>query len=52
VLAPHDSGRTRSLVWRTEEDGKPVEYEREPARSNGQRLQANLMSLVNVDDEL
>ncbi|MDB5808403.1 MAG: phospholipase, partial [Betaproteobacteria bacterium] len=51
LLAPRDSGKNQ-LVWRTQENGKLVEYDREPARSTGQRLQVKLLSLVNVDDEL
>jgi len=40
------------LVWRTEEGGKAVEYDREPARSYGQRLRLNLLSLLPLDAEL
>jgi putative cardiolipin synthase len=40
------------LVWRTEEGGKAVEYDREPARSNSQRFSLNLLSLLPLDDEL
>jgi putative cardiolipin synthase len=41
-----------SLVWRTEEGGKAVEYDREPARSNGQRFSLHLLSLLPLDAEL
>ena len=52
TLLPRDGGRSPRLVWRTEEDGKAVEYDREPARSNGQRLRVNLLSLLPLDAEL
>jgi putative cardiolipin synthase len=45
-------GAPARLVWRTEESGKPVEYVQEPARSDGQRLAANLLRLLPLDDEL
>ncbi len=52
LLAPRDGGNTPPLVWRTQENGKLVEYDREPARSNGQRVMVRLLSLLAVDDEL
>lgn len=52
TLLPRDGGRSPRLVWRTEEDGKAVEYDREPARSNGQRLRVKLLSLLPLDEEL
>ena len=39
ALLPRDAGGSPRLVWRTEEDGKAVEYDTEPARSDGQRLE-------------
>jgi putative cardiolipin synthase len=51
-LLPRDGERSPRLVWRTEEDGKAVEYDLEPARSNGQRLGLKLLSLLPLDDEL
>ena len=45
------SSRLR-LVWDTEEDGKPYEYEREPARSGWQRLKVKLLSLLPLAREL
>ncbi len=53
LLAPAGSagGRTR-LVWDTVEDGKPVEYHREPARNARQRIEVRLLSLLHVDGEL
>jgi len=40
------------LVWRTQEDGKAVEYDREPARSDWQRFKVNFFSLLPLDKEL
>ena len=47
-------GETASsgLVWITQEDNKRVEYDREPARSFWQRLEADLISLLPIDSEL
>ena len=50
ALRQNDAGQ--NLVWRTREDGKVVEYDTEPARSNWQRIKANILSLLPVDDEL
>ena len=52
ALQPNETGRSRSLVWRTQEDGKAVEYKSEPARSNWQRFKANVLSLLPFDREL
>ena len=52
MLGPDDAGKSRRLLWRTEEDGKAVEYDREPERSNGQRLRLELLSLLPLDGEL
>jgi putative cardiolipin synthase len=52
TLLPRDGGRSPRLVWRTQEDGKAVEYDREPARSDGQRLEVKLLSLLPLDAEL
>lgn len=41
-----------SLVWRTKENGKDVAYCMEPARSNWQRVEANVLSLLPLDREL
>jgi putative cardiolipin synthase len=45
-------GKPRRLVWRTEKDGRMVEYTREPARSAWQRLKVNLLALLPLDREL
>jgi len=52
ALRPNDSGSSPSLVWRTQEGAKAVEYATEPARSDWQRLRANMLSLLLPDDEL
>ena len=40
------------LLWRTQEDGKIVEYTTEPARSAWQRFKVNSLSLLPLDKEL
>lgn len=52
ALHPRDGGRSPGLVWRTEEGGRAVEYDTEPARSQGQILKVELLSLLPLDDEL
>ena len=42
----------RHLVWETQEGGKTVRYDREPARGEGQRLQVELLSFLPLDREL
>ena len=52
VLRPRDGADPSRLVWRTEEDGKSIEYVREPARSCWQRSKVELMSWLPFDREL
>jgi putative cardiolipin synthase len=52
ALRPNGTGRTPGLVWRTQEDGKAVEYDTEPARSAWQRTKVNILSLLPMDEEL
>lgn len=52
ALRPDDAGRSPSLVWHTQENAKAVEYGTEPARSNWQRIKANILSLLPLDKEL
>jgi cardiolipin synthase C len=52
LLQPRGNGRSPQLVWRTQENGKLVDYDREPARNNAQRLQVKLLSAVAIDKEL
>jgi len=51
-LAPVGAGGRPELVWNTLEDGRPVEYTREPARSEWQRTQVQVLSLLPLDAEL
>ena len=52
ALRPNDAGGSPSLVWLTQEDGKAVEYDTEPARSGWQRFKVNFLSLLPLDTEL
>jgi putative cardiolipin synthase len=52
ALRPNDTGRAPHLVWRTQEDGKAVEYDKEPARSNWQRTKVNTLSVLPLGKEL
>jgi len=52
VLRSGDGTGSPHLAWRTEEGGKIVEYDSEPARSDWQRFRLNLLSLLPLDDEL
>jgi putative cardiolipin synthase len=45
-------GKSRRLIWRTEKDGRMVEYTHEPARSGWQRLKVKLLALLPLDREL
>jgi putative cardiolipin synthase len=40
------------LVWKTREDGKVVEYRKEPARNEWQRLKVKFLSVMPLDKEL
>jgi len=52
ALRPNDAGRPPSLMWLTQEDGKAVEYDTEPARDSWQRIMVNLLSILPLDGEL
>jgi cardiolipin synthase C len=52
ALRPNDAGRVPNLVWHTQEGGKAVEYDTEPARSDWQRIRVNSLSLLPLDNEL
>ncbi|MES2069121.1 MAG: phospholipase D family protein [Pseudomonadota bacterium] len=52
VLRPGEAGKPAGLVWRTQEGGKAVEYDEEPARSSWQRTKVNMLSLLPMDKEL
>jgi putative cardiolipin synthase len=51
VLTDASSGSPK-VVWRTEERGAAIEYDTEPARSDGERLKVHLLSLLPLDKEL
>jgi hypothetical protein len=40
------------LTWRTVENGVPVEYHEDPAKSTGHRLQVQMMALLPLAHEL
>ena len=45
-------GGSPRLVWRTKENGRDLEYTREPARSEWQRVKDRLLSILPIDREL
>jgi putative cardiolipin synthase len=45
-------GDSSHLIWRTQENHKTVEYDREPARSDWERMKVNFLSLIQLDNEL
>ncbi|MGZ3236578.1 MAG: phospholipase D-like domain-containing protein, partial [Burkholderiaceae bacterium] len=51
ALRPDAEGNL-NLVWRTKEGGKDVEYDKEPARSDWQRIEAHLFMLLPLEREL
>jgi putative cardiolipin synthase len=46
------SGGKPQLVWRTEENGRPVEYDKEPSASLHRALEAKMLGLLPIDREL
>jgi putative cardiolipin synthase len=52
VQLPRERKESPRLVWRTEEDGREIDYDTEPARTEEQRLKVNLLSLLPLDAEL
>jgi putative cardiolipin synthase len=40
------------LVWKTQEDGKVIEYRKEPARNEWQRVKVKFLSFLPLDKEL
>jgi putative cardiolipin synthase len=47
-----DAGARPHLVWNTKEEGRAVQYLREPARNLWQRLKVRVMSWLPLDREL
>jgi putative cardiolipin synthase len=45
-------GGSSHLLWRTQENGRTIEYAREPARSDWQRMKVNFLSTLPLDNEL
>ena len=52
ALRQNKAGDAPSLMWRTQEGTNAIEYDTEPARSNWQRINVNILSLLPVDKEL
>ena len=52
LISTGGPGKSSRLVWRTEEEGRMVEYTREPARSGWQRLELKLLAILPLDREL
>jgi putative cardiolipin synthase len=52
ALRKNPAGGAPELIWRTREGGKDVEYDKEPARSDWQRMQVELLTLLPLDREL
>ncbi len=52
LLQPDTSGEGHHLVWRTQEDEQMVDFQDEPARSEGQTLKVNLLSILPLDSDL
>ena len=52
ALRPGSPRSRPHLEWQTEEDGKAVNYVREPARSDWQRLKVGFLSLLPLEGEL
>jgi cardiolipin synthase C len=52
ALQQSNSGGTPVLTWSTVEEGKPVTYVKEPARSTWQRMEVRTLTLLPIDHEL
>lgn len=52
TLESRESSDGKRVVWRTEEDKKLVELDKEPAKSDWQRFKVRLFSLLPIDSEL
>jgi putative cardiolipin synthase len=52
VLGERDAAGRRALIWRTQEDGKPTDLHQEPAVTDWQRLQVELLSWLPLDELL
>jgi putative cardiolipin synthase len=52
MLSDADGFGQRHLVWRTLEDGKPVDFDQEPAVTFWQRLKVDMLSLLPLNELL
>jgi putative cardiolipin synthase len=52
VERPAGEGGKPGLIWRTEEQGRPVEYDLEPAQDGWKRFEVEMISLLPLDREL
>ncbi len=52
ALRPTGATGTPSLEWRTQEGGKTVVYDSEPARNAWQKMEVDILSLPRLDSEL
>jgi putative cardiolipin synthase len=52
MLSEADGLGQRHLIWRTLEDGNPVDFEQEPAVTLWQRLKVDMLSLLPLDELL
>lgn len=52
VLRPDGTADSPTLLWRTQEHGKAIDYTTEPSRSTWQKAKAGLLSLLPLDTEL
>lgn len=52
ALRPNPAGGMPALVWHTQEEAGAVAYDIEPARSDAQRSEVNMLSLLPLDKEL
>jgi putative cardiolipin synthase len=52
ALQANAVGGSSHLLWRTQENGIAIEYDREPARSEWQRTKVNFLGLMPLDKEL
>ena len=51
-LQPGKPGKAAAMVWRTSENGMPVDYMREPSNSLRRRLEATVLSFLPIEGEL
>jgi len=52
LLGEPDAAGRRALVWRTQENGTPTDFHQEPAVTDWQRFQVELLSLLPLDELL